>query len=227
MRGAPFSRRAGIEKARPASPVRAEVAGCCWKGASTSRGRLRNRPGVMRFGGRIPGHLLRNRYVVRLHRRTAHVRAHEKGPTGSVRLKRGERIVPLVIGRKLSQAQDDERTVPLSKGAKVLQGAAAARRDAPHLVPKTVTGCGLLGAQCTLPSLICKRWGFFTFGAGVESQPLTYDGEVSQGRGAERKVPSLCPENRDSPKRCDLRKRSFSQGAHRRIPEYRYIRQRL
>ena len=23
-------------------------------------------------------------------------------------------------------------------------------------------------------------WGFFTFGAGVESQPLTYDGEVSQ-----------------------------------------------
>ena len=38
-----------------------------------------------------------------------------------MRLKRGERIVPLVIDRKLSQAQDDERTVPLVKGQKVLQ----------------------------------------------------------------------------------------------------------
>lgn len=58
----------------------------------------------MRFGGRIPGQLLRDRYVVRLHRGTAHDLAHEKGPTGSVRLN----------GR--------ERTVPLSKGAKVSQG---------------------------------------------------------------------------------------------------------
>ena len=71
-------------------------------------------------------------------------------------------------------------TVPLVIGAKVLQGAAAARRDAPHLVPKTVTGCGLLGAQCTRPSLMGNPWGFFTIGAGVELQPLTYDGGVSQ-----------------------------------------------
>ena len=52
--------------------------------------------------------------------------------------------------------------------------------DAPHLVPKTVTGCEAGGVQCTRPSLMGNPWGFFTFGAGVESQTLTYDGEVSQ-----------------------------------------------
>ena len=61
-------------------------------------------------------------YVVRLHRGTAHDRAHEEGPTGSVRLKRGERTVPLVIDRKLLQARGCERTAPLTKSQKVLQG---------------------------------------------------------------------------------------------------------
>ena len=58
-------------------------------------------------------------YVVRLHRGTAHVRADEKGLTGSVRLNGCERTVPLTKSQKVLQAQDDERTVPLSKGAKL------------------------------------------------------------------------------------------------------------
>ena len=58
-------------------------------------------------------------YVVRLRRGTAHDRAHEKGPTGSVRLN----------GR--------ERTVPLTKSQKVLQGRGA--RSTPLPVSVTVT----------------------------------------------------------------------------------------
>ena len=88
--------------------------------------------------------------------------------------------VPLVIRAKVLQGRGCERTVPLSKGAKVLQGAAAARRDAPHLVPKTVTGCGLPSAQCTRPSLRQEARTSFTIRRGRRAAALTYDGEVLQ-----------------------------------------------
>lgn len=67
------------------------------------------------------------------------------------------------------------------------------------------------GQNCYGLSLVgvCRR--FFTF--GIESHPLTYDGEVLQGRGAERKFPSLCPKNRDSPSPLMVRRYRVETGA--------------
>ena len=55
----------------------------------------------------------------------------------------------------------------------MLQGAAAARRDAPHLVPEAVTRRGLPSAQCARPSLMGVPCSFFTLRRGRRAAALT------------------------------------------------------
>ena len=66
----------------------------------------------------------------------------------------------------------DSPPLPISV---TVTGCGAARRDAPHLVPEAVTRRGLLGAQCTRPSLMGNPWGFFTFGVELRPSPMTVE----------------------------------------------------